>query len=168
MKRITAQSSLQQPPFDIKKALSLKLEIPPVPNIIIDSPIGRINLRFKNNFLVILESESNYIFCSKCPYKTRDGNLFKFHEVLHKDEKRSYQCTICSYSCLSPEALHHHLNLHAPALSPNTAVALRKHIIANKRNGVMHNDFTPTTSTMIQQMEQVQVRIWENISFKII
>jgi hypothetical protein len=104
-----------------------------------------------------LDNTSDYIYCSECPFKTADSNLFAFHEALHENHNRTYQCALCSFSCLSADGLHFHLNLHAPALSPNTASTVRKHIIANKRNGITHNDFTPTTSTIAQRLEQVQV-----------
>ncbi|KAI6182627.1 hypothetical protein M3Y97_00401100 [Aphelenchoides bicaudatus] len=143
MKRTRAQTSSLQLhlPFDIKKALSLKLEIPPVPTIIVESPIDK---------------SPEYYFCAKCPYKANDKNLLLLHEGLHdSNNPRAYQCNFCSYSCCSANALHYHLNLHAPALSPNTATNLRKHMIANKRNGV-HN--IAPTSTVVQRLEQVQIQ----------
>lgn len=132
-----------------------------MPRIVIDSPVGNGHFKTLKTFCLALSDKNpEQYFCSNCPYRTSDKNLLLLHEALHDTSgPRSYQCTFCSYSSFSPNALHFHLNLHAPDLSPNTAVILRKHIIANKRNGILNVEpFAPITSSVVQRMEQVQTQ----------
>jgi DNA-directed RNA polymerase subunit RPC12/RpoP len=126
-------------PFDIKNATALSLKLPPVPQIIIDSPI-----------------DDEYQFCADCPYKTNDSNLLALHKICHIG-RRAYRCSMCSFSAFNPNALHYHLELHAPDLSPNTTAALRKRIIANKRNGTT-SEFIPMNAQNVITCPQCNFR----------
>ncbi|KAI6207673.1 Zinc finger, C2H2 type [Aphelenchoides besseyi] len=135
----TTHSSLDLP-FDIKSAVNQRLQLPPVPQIIVDPPTDRNATEFN---------------CNECPYKASDSNLLALHRILHRGD-RPYRCQSCSYNCFSAEALHSHLDLHVPPLSPNSAAMMRKRIAANKRHTV--TEFVPPNAPNVISCNQCNFR----------
>ncbi|KAI6203034.1 Zinc finger, C2H2 type [Aphelenchoides besseyi] len=142
----TTHSSLDLP-FDVKSAVNQRLQLPPVPQIIVDPPIDRNAIEFN---------------CKECPYKASDTNLLALHRILHRGD-RPYRCQSCSYNCFSAEALHSHLDLHVPPLSPNSAAMMRKRIAANKRHAV--TEFVPPNAPNVIFCNQCNFRTLQHDRF---
>ena len=63
--------------------------------------------------------------CPDCPYTEADELMMRLHRECHQGPARMHKCDLCTFSCMAPEALHKHIALHLPALSPNTAAQER-------------------------------------------
>ncbi|VDM67164.1 unnamed protein product [Strongylus vulgaris] len=64
--------------------------------------------------------------CPDCPFVESDEMIFKMHREMHGGRTRAYACNLCNYSCFAAEALHWHLSLHLPPLSPASALIQRR------------------------------------------
>ncbi|VDN23204.1 unnamed protein product [Cylicostephanus goldi] len=64
--------------------------------------------------------------CPDCPFVESDELIFKMHREMHGGRTRAYACNLCNYSCFAAEALHWHLSLHLPPLSPASAMIQRR------------------------------------------
>ncbi|ETN70611.1 zinc finger, C2H2 type [Necator americanus] len=61
-----------------------------------------------------------------CPFVESDEMIFNMHREMHGGRTRAFACNLCNYSCFAAEALHWHLSLHLPPLSPASAVLQRR------------------------------------------
>ncbi|KAK6725834.1 hypothetical protein RB195_004262 [Necator americanus] len=64
--------------------------------------------------------------CPDCPFVESDEMIFNMHREMHGGRTRAFACNLCNYSCFAAEALHWHLSLHLPPLSPASAVLQRR------------------------------------------
>uniref|UniRef100_A0A914CTJ6 C2H2-type domain-containing protein n=1 Tax=Acrobeloides nanus TaxID=290746 RepID=A0A914CTJ6_9BILA len=121
----------------------LKLDIPPLP------PLLR---PYKEEADSDSEASSSTIYrCPHCPFECSDEVVLKIHNEMHYSQ-RPFKCTMCSFNCFSAEALHTHLSLHAPPLSPLSAMTMRKRMAAKRRNGALHSPevLPPNASNVLQ------------------
>ncbi|KAL6731692.1 hypothetical protein Aduo_002530 [Ancylostoma duodenale] len=64
--------------------------------------------------------------CPDCPFVESDEMIFNMHREMHGGRTRAFACNLCDYSCFAAEALHWHLSLHLPPLSPASAILQRR------------------------------------------
>ncbi|EPB72396.1 zinc finger, C2H2 type [Ancylostoma ceylanicum] len=64
--------------------------------------------------------------CPDCPFVESDEMIFNMHREMHGGRTRAFACNLCNYSCFAAEALHWHLSLHLPPLSPASAILQRR------------------------------------------
>uniref|UniRef100_A0A915D215 C2H2-type domain-containing protein n=1 Tax=Ditylenchus dipsaci TaxID=166011 RepID=A0A915D215_9BILA len=120
--------------LNTEKCCNLAIEIPPTHVDLMDRIRSLSATEGQDCDACSSSSLSSVLRCKECPFECSDTILEKLHADMHKKARRPFQCNMCSFNCFSAESLHSHLSLHAPPLSPISAIQMRKRLATRRRN----------------------------------